>query len=387
MKHQNTACYFVATSWNDAPVSRHFKALSDALAARGHRVVMLVDGEKHEAEDHAGNPAVYTWPSRRPVKLRDARFLWRLIRERRPHCLIANFGASNVMMLVGWLLAVPCRADWYHTVSGAIDLDSKLDAKMARWKLNALRLRKRLVYGAATHIVPASEAARDDVGRVYKVPGGKCRVFYNSLADPLSDAADNDAASEGAGQGRGGRENNLVCVGRLFPTKGQDVLVRALALLKERAPDARVEFVGGGPDEAALRELSRSLGVERMCRFAGAVSHDEVLARVRAAAVTVVPSRSDNNPLVVIESLALGVPVVASAVGGIVESITDGVEGFLVPPEDPAALADRLARLLADSSLRQAMGRAARARYLAQFEQRKIIAEQAQWFESVVARA
>lgn len=392
MKSDDSHCYFIATSWNDAPVSLHFRALASRLAARGHRVVMLVDGRKREAEDHAGNPAVYTWPSRRPVKLRDALFLLRLALRHRPACLVANFGASNVMMLVGWLLGVRRRVLWYHTVSAAIDLD----AKGASWKTRALRLRKRFVYGAATHVVPASAAGLEDVRGVFGVPADKCRVFYNSLEDPL--------AKPERAQPKGGsaavretlaRESDavepqtrrLVCVGRLFPTKGQDVLIRALALLKERAPCVRIEFLGGGPEEGTLRKLAREVSVEDACEFAGAVSHAEVLRRVARADATVVPSRSDNCPLVVIESLALGVPLVASKVGGIVETIDEGVEGFLVPPDDAAALADRLAALLTDEGLRRRMGGAARARFLAQFEQGRVVAEQVRWFEGVVAHA
>lgn len=366
-------CYFVATSWNDAPVSRHFRALADELVERGHRVVMLVDGNKNEAEDRTGNPAIYTWPSPRPVRMQDARFLVRLIRQYHPKCMIANFGASNLMMMVGWLMNVPCRTSWYHTISTQIDLD----AKMARWKMEVLRLRKRLVYGAATHIVPPSNAASEDVKEVYNVSRDKCYVFYNSLADPL-----NKSAAESSMPQR----NRLVCAGRLFPTKGQDVLIRAIALLKEQGLQASVEFVGRGPEEAALRDLAHTLGVADRCHFTGAVPHKEVMKRVQQATAFVLPSRCDNNPLVVIESLALGVPVVASGVGGVVEAITDGVEGYLVPPDEPQVLAERLAALLTDGELRQAMSRNARTRFLNQFEQKRIITEQAQWFEGLVAQ-
>ncbi|MFN7926769.1 MAG: glycosyltransferase family 4 protein [Blastocatellia bacterium] len=363
--------YFIATSWGDAPVACHFRALAAELVRRGHRVVLLVDGQRYDAEDHVNNPAVYTWPSRRPVRWQDARFLLRLIRQYSPHCLIANFGASNVMMLVGWLAGVPCRTVWYHTISKAIELD----AQGAHWKIEALRWRKRLVYGAATHIVPASQAARADVGTVFQIAPDKCQVFYNSLADPLPSSIAIPARPR------------LVCVGRLFPTKGQEVLLRALALLKERVPHIQLELVGRGPQEAELRALAASLGIAAQCDFVGAVSHAEVLQRMRTATATVLPSRSDNNPLVVIESLALGVPVVASGVGGIVESLTDGVEGFLVPPDDPATLAARLALLLTDADLRQRMSERARARFLTQFEQTRLITAQAQWFEGLAAGA
>jgi glycosyltransferase involved in cell wall biosynthesis len=241
-----------------------------------------------------------------------------------------------------------------------------------RW----LRWRKRLVYRAATHLVSASRAGLADLLEVFRVEAEKCRVFYNSLADPLKPARRQPVAPA---------PFTVVCIGRLFPTKGQDVLLRAAALLKDRLPQLRVELVGDGPSAQALRTLAAELGVARMCHFIGAVNHARVMAHIQAATVTVVPSRSDNNPLVVIESLALGIPVIASSVGGIVESLTDGVEGFLVPPEDPAALAEKLFAVLTQQELRQALGRRARARFLNQFEQDKLLAEQVAWFETRVS--
>jgi glycosyltransferase involved in cell wall biosynthesis len=86
----------------------------------------------------------------------------------------------------------------------------------------------------------------------------------------------------------------------------------------------------------------------------------------------------------VIESLAVGTPVIGSNVGGIVEMIRDGVEGFLVEPDDPAALAEKLRLILLDKGLRDRMGRNARARFLEFFEQKRSLAEQVEWFERLM---
>src|SRR5208283_4754773 len=147
-------CYFIATSWIDSPISLHFRRLAQELAGRGHSVVLLVDGQRTDVEDHAANPAVFSWPSKRPTHLRDARFLRDLIRRHRPGCLISNFGATNVCMLVGWLMRVPHRVCWYHTMDEAIARDSSTPP----WKRRLLRRRKQLVYRAATHVVANSEA-------------------------------------------------------------------------------------------------------------------------------------------------------------------------------------------------------------------------------------
>lgn len=104
-----------------------------------------------------------------------------------------------------------------------------------------------------------------------------------------------------------------------------------------------------------------------------------------SALVTLVPSRADNCPLTVIESLAVGTPLVASAAGGIVELVRDGIDGFLITPDDPEALAEKLKILLTNPKLREKMGANARRRFLDCFEQREAIAKQADWLEEIVA--
>ena len=339
---------------------------------RGHRVIILVDGQKQVAHDHKANLVVHTWPSHRPVKFRDARFFYKLVRRYRPDCLIANFGAENIMLLVGLSTRVPCRIAWYHTLSAAIDNDTELPG----WKANLQRLRKRFIYRAATHVVANSGAAREDVQRVFRVSERKCHVFYNSLADPLEDLDIRQDAK---------KQNRFICVGRLHPTKGQDVVIRAIALLKQVLPNAYVEFIGDGPCKPFYMQLARELGVEDRCIFVGAVNHHEVFTGMASSIATIVPSRSEAFGLVNIESMAVGTPVIASGVGGIVEIIRDGVDGFLVPPENPGALAEKVEMLLSDPELRQTLGTNARERFLTQFEQSKIVRQQVEWLESIAA--
>ena len=156
-------------------------------------------------------------------------------------------------------------------------------------------------------------------------------------------------------------------LGRLDPEKGIDVLARAMARLRAPHDDAQLAVVGAPLGDGAAyaeslrREASALLG-DRV-RFVGPT--DDVPAVVRALDVLVNASRAEPFGLTVLEALACGVPVVASAAGGIPEFVTDGVSGLLFPPGDEDALAGALARMLDDSTLRQ------RAR-----EQGRSIAEQ-----------
>lgn len=362
-------CFFIAASWGDAAIPKHFKALAQRLVERGHRVVYLPHGLQISLDE--GNFHVRSFPSPRPTKLRDFIFLHKLVREYQPDCMIANFGAVNVMNIVGWLNRVPCRVNWYRTLSTAIDLDT-VDLN---WKNKLFVWRKQLVYQLATVVAANSEAARLDTVNIYRIKPKKTRVFYNSLPDLGPQSWGNERTT-----------NVIVCPGRLFPTKGQDVVIRALACLKPQGITPEVRFVGAGEQLSRYQSFAEELGVREQCIFVGRVPHKEMLREMAAAEFTIVPSRSEAFGMVNIESMSVGTPVIASAVGGIPEIIRDGVDGYLVPPDDPEALAEKMKLLLSDPTLREQMGENARQRFLDMFEQTKNIEQQVLWFEELVER-
>jgi glycosyltransferase involved in cell wall biosynthesis len=151
----------------------------------------------------------------------------------------------------------------------------------------------------------------------------------------------------------------VLFVGRLVPTKGADVLLRAIATLGGSA--ASLTIIGDGPERLRLQELGRELGVA--IRMPGNADRDAIAAAMRRAAVVVVPSTyPEPLGLVALEAMASGAIVVASGVGGLAESITDGVNGFLVKPGDPGVLAaaiERAVRVAGDPAAGGAMREAA----------------------------
>lgn len=153
---------------------------------------------------------------------------------------------------------------------------------------------------------------------------------------------------------------NLVCVARLDHHKGLDVLLRALSQLEEPRP--RLDLVGVGRDEDALRALTEELGLAKVVRFRGQLNRQDLAACLAGAKVLVLPSRSENFPLAILEAMQVGLAVVATNVGGIPEAVRDGKEALLVSPNNPAALAGTLARILGDGRLRQELGAAASER-------------------------
>jgi glycosyltransferase involved in cell wall biosynthesis len=147
----------------------------------------------------------------------------------------------------------------------------------------------------------------------------------------------------------------LAFAGRLGPQKSLDVALEAVAAV----PGVTLAIAGDGPDRTALEQRARELGLGGRARFLGSVPRDGVLRLFRAADAALLSSSWENFPHTVVEALAVGTPVVSTAVGGVPEVVTDGENGLLVPPGDPAALAAAVVRLFGDTALRERLARAA----------------------------
>ena len=151
----------------------------------------------------------------------------------------------------------------------------------------------------------------------------------------------------------------VAAVGRLVPVKGFDVLVQALPALLRAVPDVQVIVAGEGPEGQRLTGLAERLGVPGHVRLLG--SDTDVVEILAAADVLAAPSRNEGMGRALVESMALGVPVVAAAVGGIPSVVNDDV-GRLIPADDASALAAALIELGGDSRLRAKLADAARSR-------------------------
>lgn len=146
----------------------------------------------------------------------------------------------------------------------------------------------------------------------------------------------------------------------------------------------RVELIGEGPKYRKYAQLIQDNALGDRCALLGSLSHSQIPGKMRESYVVIVPSRQDSFPYVVLEAMAAGTPVIASRVGGIPEAIRDGVDGFLVPPDDPEALAEKIKTLYTDPGLREQMGKNARQRFLDMFELTKNIEQQTLWLEKLV---
>jgi len=157
--------------------------------------------------------------------------------------------------------------------------------------------------------------------------------------------------------------------GRLSEEKGVLTLLQAMS----RLPELRLLIIGEGPQRPVLAQFVRKHHLNNV-EFLGNQNREQVVQWVQLAKFVIVPSEwYDNSPLVIYEAFSMGKPVIASSLGGMPELVEDGVEGLLVPPGDPSAMADAITRLLADPGLASRLGVAARERARTRYSREAMI--------------
>jgi glycosyltransferase involved in cell wall biosynthesis len=216
----------------------------------------------------------------------------------------------------------------------------------------------------AEFVIAVSDFSRDDLRRRCPDEAAKIHRIYNGLR--LDDFPPARPAAHPA-------PLRVVSVGRLIEFKGFHHLIDAIGRLRDTGVEATLDLIGDGPwrEPLAAQIERRALG-DRV-RLSGVLSQDAIKARLAASDVFALAccvgasGASDILPTVIMEAMAARLPVVSTRVAGVPEMVADGVTGLLAPPDDPAALADALARLAADPGLRTSLGDAGRDRCAAMF--------------------
>jgi len=205
----------------------------------------------------------------------------------------------------------------------------------------------------------------DEVGELVRLGAARNRITVVPSGVDVGQFSPDGPAAE-----RGDRPR-VLCIGRLVPRKGFDTVLRALGGVPEAeliiAGGPAVDELAGDPEAARLTRLAERFGVADRVRLVGAVARPDVPALLRSADLVVCTPWYEPFGIVPLEAMACGVPVVASAVGGFLDTVVDGATGTLVPPRRPDRLAAAMRRLLAEPFWREAYGTAgvdrARSRY------------------------
>lgn len=233
----------------------------------------------------------------------------------------------------------------------------------------------------AAQVITVSDFNQAHLARSFGLDPSRLTRLYNGLdLERFTWQAPKDEATD------------ILAVGRLVEKKGFHVLIEAMLTLKQRGVTARCTIVGAGEDETRLRNQIAACGLGESVRLTGPMPQRDIIEQMRGAALLACPcvvSRDGNRdglPTVLIEAMALGLPVVSTDVVGIPELVRDGETGLCVAEGDPLALADAMERLLGDAALRRRLSRDARKLIEAEFEITRNAARQREIFARALAK-
>lgn len=277
-----------------------------------------------------------TAPGSRPLALpASARWVRRRLAELRPDVLQVYL--THALVLAA---ALPRTGDEVRILSH----QHGMHFQAADRRLAALV--DRLAGRRFDHVVACSDSVRDFLVESYRYPPGRVTSIRNGWSGtPL--------------KLRRETQPTIVCTANFSAEKGHRVLVEAFATVARRMPDAQLVLLGQGAEKAAMEQRARELGLSDRIVFAG--FQDSIWPWLARAHVFALPSNYESLGIAVLEAMGAGLPVVATAVGGVTELVRPGVTGELVPAGDPAAMAEALLKILSDPDTATRMGTAARA--------------------------
>jgi glycosyltransferase involved in cell wall biosynthesis len=341
---------FVVTLAETGGVVSYSRALLPGLAHPFDVVVAAHgDGPLRDLAERLGMRYVHLQHLGRPIHpLRDVLAvpeLLKVIRRHRPHIVHAHSSKAGIVgRLAAYLARVPVRIFTAHGWGFA------LYSPPASWLFGTA---DRLMRAGTSMIVCPAHAVRNAGLRARTCRADRSIVIPNAVDVVTFRRAHHSP-----------RTPRILTVGRLAFPKTFEVLLRALAILEPGT--FRAAVAGDGPQRHQLEGEIAALGLSDAVQLLG--TRPDVLDLLADSDIFVLSSRSECLPMSVIEAMASGLPVIASAVGGVPELVERGRTGILVPPDDPASLAGAIARLSGDVGLRRRMGEAGRARAEALFD-------------------
>ena len=335
-------------------------------------LLKLVDfaAEAEDAEKKAPQK-----PKRRPLVLppalafgigtaQEIRRLRGLFEREQVELLHSNNTGAEPAPIAARLAKIPNVLGTFHVLP-SYDLDGVRNGKRYHL-LEALSMR------SLHHAIACCDAARTDWQARVGFKSEKCSVIYNGID---MKRVERQETRQAARQSMALPPDGLLIasVGMLHRYKGFAFLIQALPAILQKFPATQIAIAGTGPQEVELRRMAARAGVSASIHWLGFCGNVRTL--LEAADIYVQPSLVEACPMALLEAGAMGLPVAASAVGGVPEVILDGETGLLVPPMEPAPLANALQILLSHSEMRMALGAAGRIRVHQNFTRERMVAE------------
>ena len=345
--------------------------LAAALTERGEEITVLAggDGVLFDQLTERGVPFRRLEHLIHPIKPLQDWIAYREIRavlaELKPELVTTH---SNKAGLLGRLAARSLQIPVIHTSHGFL-----FSGRPKSFNGRFYRLMEKIAAGLGNIVIAVSQSEFEAAQRLKVIPAEKMTVVHNGLPDlePLQLAAPTAAPPR------------LVMVARFTEPKDHSTLVKALGNLKQCS--WTLQLIGDGAGQNRVVRLAEDLGIAERISFLGVRA--DVPAILAGSQIFILSSKREGFPLSILEAMRAGLPVVASAVGGIGEAVVDGQTGFLIPAGNLVAMRESLEKLISEPRLRQKMGQAGRERFLEHFTLEQMVEKTLAVYCEIIAGA
>lgn len=280
------------------------------------------------------------------------KYLWFLL-SKRPEVVYVPIAQNRLGFLRDCLFLIPARLLGKKVV---IHLHGAYFDRFYKDASPAMQGLVRFALCGATRAIVLAQSLSDIFQGI--IPKERVRVVPNGLEDKFG------AGRNGVGKGD---RRTVLFLSTLMKEKGTLDLLKAMPAVKRQIPDVRVVFAGEwyrSSDQERAEELVRELCLESQVEFVGSVAPPRKYEALRAADVFVLPSYNEGQPFALLEAMSASLPVVTTNVGGVMDTVVDGANGFLVQPGDITGIAERICEVLKDEVLRLRLGEASRQRFV-----------------------
>jgi glycosyltransferase involved in cell wall biosynthesis len=330
---------FICMSPFGNPISDYYNSLADEFIKVNYKIIFIFDGLR-EGSDYLSNDKeiakgknILFWPSKRPTKFSDFNFLFNLIKKERPIMCISNFGSTNVVSVISYLLGVKNRINYVHTTSTQLSIDSN-----NKWiKHLFLKYRKQLIYNLNTQLFTNSNGTKKDTSKFYNLLNNKIKVFPLLIKE-----------SEIKYKKKVEREYCVSIVGRLSPSKGHREILFLFEKCLLKFPDLKLKIIGDGYLKEELIELSKSLKINNNVIFAGKLPYSKIGDIFSNSLVNISSSIDEAYGLVNIEALREGTPLVCTKTAGSLDILLSKYNGIHISHQDENSLLNALTIIFND---------------------------------------
>lgn len=323
--------YIISTSAPGKAIPNYFLELAKALVDQGNKVIIVFDG-KHKEPALNNDRLFETWPSERPTRLKDFIFYYNLCKKYQPDVVLGQFSSTNITLIVGRLLSVPNRIIYWHTMFLQLKADStksKLISKTRHWT------KKILLRYFSTLIMTNSSATKNDLTDNYKL--SNIKVFNYLIPDPIKL---NSIVKKKE------RDFAISFIGRIDKSKGQELIINEIPDVITHYPKLNFYFVGDGTEKNRLEEKCLKLNITKNVTFTGPVTLDSVYGFMGKSLIHISASIEEAFGLVNAEALSVGTPILANKVGGIVDVLREGENGFFLDTEKKGDLRIKIQKII-----------------------------------------